>query len=479
MSDTIWAAYIGGGFVIAAALIGGLFTLRQKRRKADGSSQSKASNSYNITAGDVGPGAVVGHNNIVQQFIDNDPKAKAALEVLIEQLDAVTKSEQEKTDIIRDQQATIARLVQQKRSSTNPGKYDEALRAIAKDDKSLADELLAESLDSFEKETLKAAEIYRERGALWFGSDTQKALAAYKRATEFDPSSLSAWNQLGHLYYRVGELDKAISAYNTILDLSREIYWVAVATGNLGLIYRVRGELSKAERYHQKALELNESSGRQEGIATQCGNLGLVYIDLSELEKAEKYVLKALTVEEILKREKGIASQYGNLGLIYLMRTNKTMAEEFFRKSLMIYRKINYAEGISKQHGNLGLVYLVCEQLDKAEEYLQKSLTLDEKLNHGIGMANQYGNLSVVYMNRTELDKAEKYQLMSLKINEKLQNKKNIAGNYENLGEIYKKRGDDAVALSYWKKSFSLYKEIGMKQMAERVQSWIDGLETE
>ena len=47
--------------------------------------------------------------------------------------------------------------------------------------------------------------------------------------------------------------------------------------GNLGIIYRERGELEWAEKMYRKALAIAENLGRQEGMADNCVNLGMVY----------------------------------------------------------------------------------------------------------------------------------------------------------------------------------------------------------
>ncbi len=57
---------------------------------------------------------------------------------------------------------------------------------------------------------------------------------------------------------------------------------ISMALGNLGLIYRTRGDLEKGEEYHLKALALNEELGRKEGMANQFGNLGNLANDQSE-----------------------------------------------------------------------------------------------------------------------------------------------------------------------------------------------------
>ena len=76
----------------------------------------------------------------------------------------------------------------------------------------------------------------------------------------------------------LGLLDEAISLSERALRIAKKgSEKQAMVLGNLGLIYRTRGELDKAEEMHKKALEINEKLGRLEGMANQYGNLGSVY----------------------------------------------------------------------------------------------------------------------------------------------------------------------------------------------------------
>ena len=51
---------------------------------------------------------------------------------------------------------------------------------------------------------------------------------------------------------------------------------IAAATGNLGIVYRTRGDLTQAEQMYTKALTLNDQLGRKKGMAILHGNLGVL-----------------------------------------------------------------------------------------------------------------------------------------------------------------------------------------------------------
>ena len=67
----------------------------------------------------------------------------------------------------------------------------------------------------------------------------------------------------------------------------------AAISGNLGLIYRTRGDLDNADNLHRKALEIEEKLGWLEDMASQYANLGLVYQMRGDLVTAQNLWTKA------------------------------------------------------------------------------------------------------------------------------------------------------------------------------------------
>ncbi len=211
---------------------------------------------------------------------------------------------------------------------------------------------------------------------------------------ELVPYVLNWLNELAYILYAIGMLTEAEKMLKKELEINERIgqpVWMAASYGNLGLIYRRRGDLDKAEEMHKKSLEIEEKLGRLEGIAMQYGNLGLIYQTRGELDKAEQMLREGLKIDEKLGRLAGIASKYGNLGLIYRERGDLDKAEEMHKKSLEIDKRIGQPGGMASQYGNLGLIYQTRGELDKAEQMFSRSLEIDERLGRLEGMVPRLG----------------------------------------------------------------------------------------
>ena len=71
---------------------------------------------------------------------------------------------------------------------------------------------------------------------------------------------------------------------------------IATAYGNLGVIYQRCGELDRAEEMHKKSLAINKKLGLPEGMAIEYGSLGLIYQTRGELDRAEETYKKSLAL---------------------------------------------------------------------------------------------------------------------------------------------------------------------------------------
>jgi tetratricopeptide (TPR) repeat protein len=370
------------------------------------------------------PGASININEI-------DPK-KLAIELVKKLPDY--QGLKEKDAEIQTLKATIERL--QLESGDELKKA--ALQALSEGNTKKATSLLEKSVqlrtEKAKQFSEKAAQDWVDIGNIAFLNDSLKALNAYQNAIRLDPSSLVAWNRLGHILKRLGRLEEAKQAYEHLLELAEnDESFQAIAYGNLGIIYQIRGELDKAEEFHRKSLEIDKALGRQEGMANAYGNLGIIYGIRGELDKAEEFYRKSLEIEKALGRQEGMANAYGNLGIIYGIRGELDKAEEFYRKSLDINKALGRQEGMANQYGNLGIIYKTRGDLDKAEEFYRKSLDINKALGRQENMANQYGNLGNIYRTRGELDKA----------------------------------------CAYWQKSQELFSNIGAKPQSNIVGGWI------
>jgi tetratricopeptide (TPR) repeat protein/energy-coupling factor transporter ATP-binding protein EcfA2 len=260
-----------------------------------------------------------------------------------------------------------------------------------------------------------------------------------------------------------------------VLPAEGEIAFVYAIANESGKMLLNIGLLDAVESLLLRALEMVKVSSKEESMVL--GNLGLIYKKKGDLDKAEDMLNKSLEIEKKLGRLEGMANQYGNLGLIYKDKSNLDKAEEMHKKALEIDKKLGWLEGMASDYAALGLVHYHRGDLGDAEKMHIKGLEIEKKIGRIEGIAIQYGNLGNVYNMRGELDKAEEMHKKALEIDEKIGHPEGVARHSANLGLVYQKRGDIGKAKEYWEKAVGLYKQIGMPHMVEKTQGLIEGIE--
>ncbi|MFX1257555.1 MAG: tetratricopeptide repeat protein [Promethearchaeota archaeon] len=83
----------------------------------------------------------------------------------------------------------------------------------------------------------------------------EKSIAVLKRIIEIDPKNYRAIYNLGIAYFNIGEMEKALKAYNEAISIKQDYKYCYY---NIGLIYEIyKDNLEKALEYYEKALEID------------------------------------------------------------------------------------------------------------------------------------------------------------------------------------------------------------------------------
>lgn len=129
------------------------------------------------------------------------------------------------------------------------------------------------------------------------------------------PSSPNNHNNLGDVYGRAGDKEKALQEFQTAIALKPNY---ADAFHNLANTYRELGQNDKALENYQNALKYNPK------LWQSYQNIAAIYFGQKEYEGAVEYVQKAITINP-----KNL-NLYLNLGVLYLVKGDKEKAKQVF-----------------------------------------------------------------------------------------------------------------------------------------------------
>jgi type IV pilus biogenesis/stability protein PilW len=208
-----------------------------------------------------------------------------------------------------------------------------------------------ESVQAVEKETptkdvLKyfnmGVDFYRQRKIL-------KAIQAYQKVIELDPTYVEAYNNMGIIYEDLGDFDKALEAYRTCIRINPQY---EKAYNNLGIVLLLDGHFEESKEAFQNALDINPNN-----IESYI-NLGILYKKQGQFEKAIEYYQKALTINPLH------GETHYNIGLLYEQLGNHKMAISHYQKFIQLSSK-THPDLVAKVQRHLD--YLMALKGDKEQ----------------------------------------------------------------------------------------------------------------
>jgi len=151
-----------------------------------------------------------------------------------------------------------------------------------------------------------------------------KAIQAYQKVIELDPTYVEAYNNLGIIYQMVGDMDRAFGAYQKSTEINPRY---EKGYNNLGILLFFKGRYEEAVEAFQKALAINSNN-----IESHI-NLGILFKKKGEWEKAIESYQKALAINP-LHRE-----THYNIALLYEQLENLELAINYYQQFIQLSSK--------------------------------------------------------------------------------------------------------------------------------------------
>jgi len=437
---------VAGAFVIAGVVLKWL--LNRSRRKAEPGDVAAVSVGGNLTVSGIA-NIGSGHQNVTLHV---HATADAAAVVLARLRSNAGVSERDVASI----EENVREALDAARASAGEG----AVNRLREGDFETLLGVLRTELDTARRagkgHVRDAALAARRLGLVALVGSRTEALRAFSEAVTLNPDDADAWNWLGVIQLKAGDVDAARRALRRAEEIFRtnaNLVAAAEVLTNIGVVEEVAGDLAESTAIQARALALNQAGRNDRGVAANLSNLALLAWKRGRLDEAENHFNRAVEIETRRENFAGLASDLGNLGVLSLTRA--------------------------------GSGPNASAHLDAAESYLQRAYAADERLDNGRGMAEQLGNLGLVRSRRADfaergspgrarlLEEARSFVSRALGIATQVGAKDVEANQYSNLGVICEDEGDLAGAVGYWGQARDTYNRLGMETDARKMTSWI------
>jgi CHAT domain-containing protein/predicted negative regulator of RcsB-dependent stress response len=334
-------------------------------------------------------------------------------------------------------------------------KVEELREATAEDKYRVAGETVFREAEQLQNGKLEAKRKSIEK--------YHEALELYRRATDRNREAQTL-NNIGEVYWSLGEMQKALEKHNEALPLWRIVgdrRGEAVTLINIGLVYRSGGEMQKALEKYNEALLLMRAVGDRREEAVTLNNIGVVYWSLGETQKALEKYNESLPIRQAVGDRSGEAQTLNNIGTVYWSLGEGRKALEKFNEALPIRRAVGNHSGEAQTLNNIAAVYWSLGETQKALEKFNESLPIRRAVGDRRGEANTLNNIGEVYRSLGEMQKAlEKYN-EALPLMRAVGDRSEEANTLNNIGVVYNALGEMQKALEKYNEALPLWRAIG------------------
>jgi tetratricopeptide (TPR) repeat protein/tRNA A-37 threonylcarbamoyl transferase component Bud32 len=178
--------------------------------------------------------------------------------------------------------------------------------------------------------------------------NSSKAAECYRTFLAQYPDDRDGWRRLGWLHMaRQGQYEKAIEAFKRVLELdpSNAYSYVNIATCYMG-----SGQDEQARKNYEKGFELSPSDILGYNINSE---YGLTLVRLGDLQKAAETFQKMIDADEVLKKARGFRS----MAFLSMYQGKLSDAIADFKRAIQINRTEKASDSEFRDHLFLASVY--------------------------------------------------------------------------------------------------------------------------
>lgn len=226
----------------------------------------------------------------------------------------------------------------------------------------------------------------------------------------------------------------------------------------LGILYRKKGDFSKALSSDISALKIAETLSDTSKIGTGNNSIGIDYYRMGEYEKALSYFNSGFTCRSQVDDSSGMADSYYNIGMLYDDMGNSKLCRLFYLKALDLFAKINITDGIADAYNGLAGMYYREKKIDSVSFFALKAFEIYESSGNKEMVSFMSINIANLYNMQGKYTEALPIIRKGIAIAEEVGLVSQLRQGYKALSETYAYMGDYKNAyLNY--QTFSVYRD--------------------
>lgn len=218
----------------------------------------------------------------------------------------------------------------------------------------------------------------------------EKALSVYEKILKLNKQignrkdQAVTLHQIANVYVNEGREETALLIYEKSLKLEEQeinLQSKAVTLHCMAVIFAKQGAMDKAFAYFEESLDIKKQIGDWKGELATFHQVAKIHAERGEIEKAHLLYLECLDIEEINKDLRSKADTLHSMALLHIQQGRVEEALSHFEKSLTLSEQAQNLEGKAVTLTMMGqlLANYLCD-FEKAIHYLQESLNILREL---------------------------------------------------------------------------------------------------
>jgi tetratricopeptide (TPR) repeat protein len=305
---------------------------------------------------------------------------------------------------------------------------------------------------------------YSHLGDVALAIDAYQSARALNNQTERPETVGACSNNLGLIYFEMGQLKQADKYFAQALRIAEAHYEINLAIdvlGSLGSVQRMLGNIIEARNYFDRSLQLAKVAKVRLSEGNALSNLGLTYQDEKNYENALNYINQGLAVAREINDRRGEENRLGHLGNIYGLKGSPKQAITYFTSAIDISRAISHRFNEGNWTGNLGNSYRQLGNPGKAIDLYKQALSISREVRARSQELIWLMNLGLTYRDLQKWELAIKFLNKSALVCEELKDYSKYQAVMGNVASIYKYLGKGRELHSCYEKQLKSSQAVG------------------
>lgn len=356
--------------------------------------------------------------------------------------------------------------------------------SLAQDDTRVVDSLLSVMRhQEGEEKVVSMSELARAFEEISFDDCIYYGEKSVAEAEKLKDIELIAWThwKLGIRFMNHYEFDLAYDHFKQADQLmiveNRKVKDVELLMDILnykGRVELLMGELDKALTTYQRVLEVSNKLNDEMNCADAINNMAYIHFHQNNLDQAMESFKEARQKYERFQDTLSMAQCDNNISNIYVVLQQYDEALSLLQEVIPVFECNGDEASLAHAYQNLGTVYTIgCVNLDSALFYLNKSLVCAENVGDHITLVEDELELANALRFQNNEKEALRLYQAALHSSEIMGYVNGMMESYKNLGIYYNATGDFTTSAVYLKRCMDLAAEKGNQLYVNTVRPYL------